>query len=665
MRNSKKSSSAMGRLGRVGIFAATVLILANAVTAFALTFNVYLGRDIEGREEELSRYDLLVLSPRVLSEPRSLRLLRELNPDIQLYMIFDLLSGNDGDVNALSTDFSQGIHDEWKMRSTTGDILSTWPETFLGNITEFSPRVNGQQYRDYAIRYLEKNVLPRMGEFDGLFLDECIESILWIEGSFDGDFDLNGDRVADHPDSVHTWVRRGWEYMLDDIRERHPNLPIIGNGNSHYFSQLNGRMFEDFPNSSFGNLMGGLAQMETWRMNQDEALCLINATAELDEDTERRAGWAMGNFANMYLGFDGGPWEHNHLQWTELFEYDLGEVESHFSAEGEKLMERHYDHSKIVDGLFSPVVGRWVGGESAVWGDGSVELTWGGEGWHPLISADLGAGAAGEEVIFSMRYQVLEAPADGMSLYQAFRAHNGSQYDKVSLPTRTVYEGESGYILSEGNKALSNRDDYYLYLAVSEGCKIVVDELRVLKKDSAYLRQDYKQGVLVHSLAESSMELALEGEWHPDPSLTFQDTWYEMERGEVMLRAGETLVLLPGSLPVDENEEPGNDDADINGGSSVPQTHKDSLFGAAFPNPFNPQVTIPFSLELPGHVRAEIFDLRGRRVASLVDEVFSAGAHELKWQGRDDRGSDLSSGVYFLRIDGGGERSLQKLILTG
>ncbi|MBC8366971.1 T9SS type A sorting domain-containing protein [bacterium] len=664
MSNSKKISYVMGRVGRAGIFAATVLILANALPASALSFNVYLGRDIEGQEEELSRYDLLVLSPRVLSESRSLHQIRELNPDIKLFMIFDLLSGNDGDVNALSTDFSDRIHDDWKMRSTTGDILSTWPETFLCNLTEFSPRINGQQYRDYAYRYLEKNVLPRMGEFDGLFLDECIESILWIDGSFDGDFDLNGDKVADHPDSVHTWVRRGWEGLLDDIRERHPNLPIIGNGNNHYFSQLNGRMFEDFPNSSFGNLMGGLAQMETWRMNQDEALCLINATAELNEDTERRAGWALGNFSNMYLGFDGGPWEHNHLQWTELFEYDLGEVKSNFSAEGEKLLDRHYDHSKLVEGLYAPVQGRWVGGESAVWGDGSVELSWNGEGWHPLISANLDAAAAGREVVFSMRYHVVEAPNEGVKLYQAFRAHSGSDSDKVSLPTRTVFEGESGYILSEGHKALSNRNDYYLYLAVSEGCKIVVDELRVLKKSSAYLRQDYRKGVLVHSLAQNSMELALAGEWHPDPSLTFQDTWYEMERGEVMLRAGETLVLLPGSLPVDENTDEGSGEVEINGGSSLPQEDKNSFFGAAFPNPFNPHVTIPFSLEHAGRVRAEVFDLRGRRVASLVDEVYSAGAHALEWRGRDDRGSELSSGVYLLRIQGGGEQSLQKLILA-
>jgi hypothetical protein len=137
-----------------------------------------------------------------------------------------------------------------------------------------------------------------------------------------------------------------------------------------------------------------------------------------------------------------------------------------------------------------------------------------------------------------------------------------------------------------------------------------------------------------------------------------------MERGEVMLRAGETLVLLPGSLPLDENEEEGSGDVDINGGSSAPQEDKDSIFGAAYPNPFNPHVTIPFSLNQAGSVRAEVFDLRGRRVASLANEVYSAGAHSLDWQGRDERGRELSSGVYFLRIQGGGEESLQKLILA-
>lgn len=651
------------RNGRARFFAAFGLIFLTALPAFSLSFNVYLGRDIEGDEAELARYDLLVLSPRVLEEPNSLRRIRELNPDIQLYMIFDLLSGNDGDVNFLAEAFSENIHDEWKMRSTTGDILSTWPETFLGNITDHCPKVNGQTYRSYALRYLEKTVLPLMGEFDGLFLDECTESILWIDGSFDGEFDLNNDRVADEPDSVVTWVRDGWLAMLDDIRSRHPNLPIIGNGNNSYFSQLNGRMFEDFPNSSFEYLMGGLARMETFRMNQENPICLINATAETWEDTERRAGWAMGNFADMYLGFDGGPWEHNHMQWTELFEYDLGEAESGFRLEGSHLLERHYEHSKVVEGLYSPVIGRWVGGDAALWGDGSLQLTHLGQGWQPLISMDLGPEAAGKEVVFSMRYRVLEAPENGIRLYQAFRAHGGDTSDKVSLPTRIVYPGESGYILAEGESALKNRNDYFFYLAVSDHCKIVVDEIRVLTQRDTFLRRDYEEGVLVHSLSDNSMQLALEGEWHPDPSLAFNDAWYLMERGELMLRGGETLVLLPGSLPAEDEDD---DNGTTGEPASAPlDSTSGRVFGAAYPNPFNPKVTIPFSLDRAGRVRAEIFDLRGRRVALLADEAFAAGFHQLQWQGRDDRGAALSSGIYFLRVESGGDRSVQKLVLAG
>ncbi|HKK71872.1 MAG TPA: S8 family serine peptidase [Candidatus Krumholzibacteria bacterium] len=65
----------------------------------------------------------------------------------------------------------------------------------------------------------------------------------------------------------------------------------------------------------------------------------------------------------------------------------------------------------------------------------------------------------------------------------------------------------------------------------------------------------------------------------------------------------------------------------------------------AAPNPFNPATEISFSLDRPGRVELHVFDPRGRRVSTLVDQVMPAGERRLTWQ--PDR---LSSGVYFLRL---------------
>lgn len=79
--------------------------------------------------------------------------------------------------------------------------------------------------------------------------------------------------------------------------------------------------------------------------------------------------------------------------------------------------------------------------------------------------------------------------------------------------------------------------------------------------------------------------------------------------------------------------------------------------GANFPNPFNPQTTIPFELRQGGHARLEVFDLVGRRVATLVDGMLPAGAHTALFEA-----SGLPTGAYLYRLTA--EGTTQQRILT-
>jgi hypothetical protein len=81
------------------------------------------------------------------------------------------------------------------------------------------------------------------------------------------------------------------------------------------------------------------------------------------------------------------------------------------------------------------------------------------------------------------------------------------------------------------------------------------------------------------------------------------------------------------------------------------------------PNPFNPATTIAFSLARSGAVDLAVVDLRGRRVATLVDGALGAGRHEVRWNGLDDRGRPAGSGVYLVRLVGDGEVSTHKIAL--
>ncbi len=84
---------------------------------------------------------------------------------------------------------------------------------------------------------------------------------------------------------------------------------------------------------------------------------------------------------------------------------------------------------------------------------------------------------------------------------------------------------------------------------------------------------------------------------------------------------------------------------------------------SAYPNPFNPRVTLRFALPEATRTRLEVYDLQGRRTATLMDESLDAGSHEVVWSGVDDRGNDCATGVYLAHVRAGEYRDRFKLLL--
>jgi hypothetical protein len=70
-----------------------------------------------------------------------------------------------------------------------------------------------------------------------------------------------------------------------------------------------------------------------------------------------------------------------------------------------------------------------------------------------------------------------------------------------------------------------------------------------------------------------------------------------------------------------------------------------------FPNPFNPSTTINFSIPRSERVKLAVFDLLGREIAILVDELKDAGNYQVVWNGTNGAGIPASSGVYFFRLE--------------
>ncbi|MFQ5675807.1 MAG: choice-of-anchor B family protein, partial [bacterium] len=70
-----------------------------------------------------------------------------------------------------------------------------------------------------------------------------------------------------------------------------------------------------------------------------------------------------------------------------------------------------------------------------------------------------------------------------------------------------------------------------------------------------------------------------------------------------------------------------------------------------YPNPFNPSTTIRYSLRENAQVRLTVYDLLGRQIRILVDDIQNRGEHQVVWDARDEQGKDVASGVYFYRIE--------------
>ena len=86
---------------------------------------------------------------------------------------------------------------------------------------------------------------------------------------------------------------------------------------------------------------------------------------------------------------------------------------------------------------------------------------------------------------------------------------------------------------------------------------------------------------------------------------------------------------------------------------------------ANYPNPFNPSTTISFSLNTENTEDTEIiiYNIKGQKVKTLIDDQYSKGAHSVIWDGRDENNQSVSSGLYFYKLSSGKEVQVKKMLL--
>lgn len=133
--------------------------------------------------------------------------------------------------------------------------------------------------------------------------------------------------------------------------------------------------------------------------------------------------------------------------------------------------------------------------------------------------------------------------------------------------------------------------------------------------------------------------VSLEGETNPNFTVADDVIRFKHYIAGGIEEGGETVIPLPRAVRLNQN----------------------------IPNPFNPSTTISF--DIPGTVGAKqtavltVYDLRGRRVRTLMDSKVDPGSYQIHWDGRNDRGESVSSGIYFYTLKAGDDRLVRKMTI--
>lgn len=82
-----------------------------------------------------------------------------------------------------------------------------------------------------------------------------------------------------------------------------------------------------------------------------------------------------------------------------------------------------------------------------------------------------------------------------------------------------------------------------------------------------------------------------------------------------------------------------------------------------YPNPFNPETTIEFGIKENSNVLIEIYNIKGQKVKTLINGFREAGYHSVIWNGKDNSGKPVASGLYFYRMRTDNYSKIRKMIL--
>ena len=82
-----------------------------------------------------------------------------------------------------------------------------------------------------------------------------------------------------------------------------------------------------------------------------------------------------------------------------------------------------------------------------------------------------------------------------------------------------------------------------------------------------------------------------------------------------------------------------------------------------YPNPFNPETTISFSIQNNSNIELSIFNIKGQKIKTLINEQMQKGEHSIIWSGFDENNKPVSSGIYLYKIKSENQELVKRMLL--
>lgn len=308
-------------LGQAGVLKLTYPRLSNYFLSWELS---------EEQARELAKWDLVVLDvEHQVKNPEKIKLMRELNPRIIIlaYLPIQEMRADIGRLwqyLPLRYELLVGAKEEWWLKRPDGQKVSWWPGTWLFNITDKSPAVEGEQWGDYLARFVTEKILAS-GLWDGMFFDNTWNSLTDKIGA---NLDINLDGQIESRAEIENSYLKGMNNFFVQLRDRVGSSFLLMGNDGDVFTFLNGMQFENFPYArGWSRMMRDYSAFSSRAASPSFSTLNANTAnaGGRDDYQKMRFGLASALLSDGFYSFDLGDQNHGQTWWYDEYSFALGE----------------------------------------------------------------------------------------------------------------------------------------------------------------------------------------------------------------------------------------------------------------------------------------------------------------------------------------------------